>query len=225
MKNNGSKCDLGADRVNQPTNDGYKSLGTSNDALKSDHGPIKVVEMASTQHEQIEQVDANSSMGGVETVGEGWNTKVPTTSAIESLWEQSHVSPTSNDQSSFATSVKFDVSNLTDKASCSYPVPNEVVKSSIMECDPFVDRVTESDDEVYENYDDINNYSSRSNINSGSLGDFKVKDAKRNSYMTCHLFYFVFFVGRQLCLACLWLLVAHAVHVSYKNGLSFLYSG
>jgi hypothetical protein len=78
-----------------------------------------------------------------------------------------------------ATLVKFAKSNVKDKALCSYPVLSEVVLSSIMDSDPFVERVTKSDDEVFENYDDIKMYSSRSKINSGSSRDFKVQGRKK----------------------------------------------
>ena len=77
------------------------------------------------------------------------------------------------------TSLKFANPNVKDKASCSYPVLSEVVSSSIMDSDPLVERVTESDDEVYENYDDIEMYSYRSNINSGSSRDFKVQGRRK----------------------------------------------
>ena len=164
-KNKGAKRDLGAGHVNRPTKDDSNSIGTSQDAGKSDAGPTKVVQRVSNQLEQLELGHTN-----VETIGEGCNFKVPLHTTIASLWEKcSH-----NDGASTSmTSPAF----ATD--TCSNPITSEVANSSNMESDPLLERVTESEDEVdevYESYDDIVNSSKKK---FGSPKDFVVQGRKK----------------------------------------------
>ena len=157
-KNRGTQPDVRADF--KPTNGDSNSIGTSNDALKSDFGAATVEYCGHTQLEQMESVDAHASFGGVESVGLSGVNVVPLHSTTDGLWEHgSH-----NDGAS--TSVAY-----SDFDTSSSFTTSDVVKSPMKRV-TFADEV----DEVYENYEDIANYSKFKN---GSPKDFQVQGRKK----------------------------------------------